>query len=352
MTQYKYVPLSNAKLVGRRHPRDIPLPGLNELENAFVSRSDNAITMRPDFNKVNEDLLAVSSSFATTAPNDYLNSASGMYGTSDLIWWSSLSPVTWDGTESQIACSSYTTGTASISSGSKNLTGSGSEWIKNVWPGCWVKLGTEYYKIDEVNSDTACVLSEDATQAYSSVSYTIYRPHQPDFADYKLNLQPFTSGMIYSSPTITMPIDAKKICGPFYASVVESQTDEVFVSFQDDDVEIDGYGAYDVVSDNIATDGTNWMCLPGELSSTGVICKSTDPDSDWSSVTPPSNFTPHGNIYHYNSKFYMPGLDTSSNKMAYAVTPNVGNTWTVVDNSSAISGIFASGVAVNPTEGS
>jgi len=351
---YKYLSLAAAKLVGRRHERDVAPPGLRELKNAFVSRSDSAITCRPDFDPISESLLSVRPTFEWASPeDDYLNSVAGLYGTSDNVWFSRLSPITWDGSSSSIACSTYSTGTVTASSGQKTITGSGTTWRQNVWVGCFIALtgsgSTKYYQIDSIVSDTELTVTDNLTDAESGASYSIYRTHQLDFANYKLNIQPFTTGVIYSCPSVTMPIDAKKICGPFYASVVETSVDDVFVELTDDDVNVDDtlQAADSTMVHNVATDGTNWMCVAGESGGTEIICKSTDPSSDWTSVSLPNggNFESSGFIASYNGYFYLAGKNTSTGKAAYAVTTNVGNSWDVVDHDSNTN--IAQSVAAN-----
>ena len=240
----------------------------------------------------------------------------------------------------------------SITSGDASVVGSGTSWVQNAWPGCLIEFDGSgvYYKIAEVNSDTGIVLTDILSGlTLTDVSYSIYKTHQHDHANYKLNLQPFTTGMIYSCPTITMPVDAKKICGPFYASVVETQTDEVFDEMIDDDVLIDSQLTVSGSSmdHNIATDGTNWMCIAGLVDGDQVICKSTSPYTDWESTTLPTDFTLSGFIVSYNSKFYVSGKN-SSNQPGYAVTENVGSSWTVHVNTS-LSNLLATSVAAAPS---
>ena len=68
-----------------------------------------------------------------------------------------------------------------------------------------------YYRVDTVDTDTSLTVTENLIADYSADSYVITKTHSPDHAAYKLNIQPFTSGIIYSNPTITMPVDSKKI---------------------------------------------------------------------------------------------------------------------------------------------
>lgn len=337
---YKFISLVAAKLVGRRHDRDVDPPGVKELKNAFVSKSDAAITCRPDFNPIDENLLAVSDAIQFDGvddnEDDYLNSATGIYGTDDLIWLSSVAPVSFGGSTSAIACSKYATGTVSISTSSTTLVGTGTEWVQNVWPGCFVDVDDSgiYYRIAEVNGDGEIVLTKAFQEATETgADYNIYRPHQFNHSNYKLNIQSFTSGIIYSCPTITMPVNAKDICGPFYAAVVETSTDKVWVEFEDDtDMGID-----DSIEDNpslCATSGTAWMCLVGvDSSEDPVIAYSTSPATEWSLITPPSNFDIFGTIIYSSGYFFITGRNTSTSKMSVAYTTD-GSSWTVKDHPS------------------
>ena len=47
--KHKPIPLSGATKILRAHSTQIDPPGLLELENLFVSRSDNAVTLRSDW---------------------------------------------------------------------------------------------------------------------------------------------------------------------------------------------------------------------------------------------------------------------------------------------------------------
>ena len=128
---YRYLSLVGAKLVGRRHPRDVDLPGVKELLNAFVSKSDSAITARPDFDPVAEDVLAISENIQFGAgdnQDDYLNSAVGIYGSDELVHLSKFAPVTLDDGVSAIACTSYTTGTVNVTVDTTAVSGVSTEW--------------------------------------------------------------------------------------------------------------------------------------------------------------------------------------------------------------------------------
>ena len=237
--QYKYLPLVGAKLVGRRHDRDVDLPGMKELNNAFVSKSDSAITARPDFNPVSEDVLALSDNIQfgdDDNQDDYLNSAVGIYGSDEIVHLSKFAPVTLTAGVSAIACTSYTTGTVNVTINTTTVNGVSTEWTKECWTGCLIKFGTndDIYIVDSVTSDTSLTVTKAIDVAHVGASYIIYKTHQPNHADYKLNIQPFTSGIVYSCPTITLPVEKREVCGPFYASTTSTDTETSWAQMIDD----------------------------------------------------------------------------------------------------------------------
>ncbi len=248
---FKYLSLVGAKLVGRRHDRDVDLPGMKELLNAFVSKSDSAITARPDFNPISEDLLAVSDSIdfdEADDEDDYLNSAFGIYGSDSLVWLTNRAPISYDSVLDayQIASSIYEEGTIFVTNGSSMVIGTDTEWKTKIWAGCLLEVADSgtYYMVSSVNGDTSVTLSEAyAGSSAGTASYEVHRTHNPDHANYKANLQPFTAGMIYSNPSITMPIEEEKISGPFYASTSStsaSTTVDGWAQMEDSDIPLVG----------------------------------------------------------------------------------------------------------------
>ena len=351
---YKYISLVGSKLVGRRHPRDIDPPGMKELLNAFVSKSDSAITARPDFNIISEDLEAVSDGmeFATSdSSDDCLNTAVGLYGSENLVFLSTFGQFDENGNP---LTSFEGSGTASIVLNSKGVTGVGTSWNSSVWPGCVIEFennGTKY-KIDAVNSDTGLTLTKAAVETLTTTSYVISRIHQPDHADYKFNVQPYTSGAIYSCPSITVPINEKKICGPFYAGITSSTTSEniatVGASTALEDMDGRSLGPR-----TIATSGGFGMRVVLDEDETKVMTTAdvTDPTS-WVEVAAyPTDFKIsdgaessdsicdiHRLYDGSNHVYVVGGTQVSTSKYAIAYTNDYGASWTVKANSGAETG--------------
>lgn len=227
MIQYKYIPLVGANLISRRHNRDVAPPGMRKLDNIFVSKSDNAITLRPNLNKTNENILAISDNIVfggTDNQDDYLNSVHGLWGSDGVCWFTRFIPYGPVSGTLALASDTYTTGTVSGSAGSTQITGSGTSWLQNAWRGALIQFNGDgkYYIISGIGSDTLLTLTAPLEDSYSGDTYAIYYNHSPLRGTYRHNVQTYTSGLIYCSPDIVPPISAEDICGPFYAPIDES----------------------------------------------------------------------------------------------------------------------------------
>lgn len=66
----------------------------------------------------------------------------------------------------------YSTGTVSISAGSRTLTGVGTAWFDNVQPGFEMTIGSYTYHVDTVDSDTQVTLHEYAVVLASAATYS------------------------------------------------------------------------------------------------------------------------------------------------------------------------------------
>ena len=77
----------------------------------------------------------------------------------------------------------------------------------------------EYYLVDRVASDTDLVVYGELDSALGNSDVQFYYNHNPFNADYKLNIQAFTSGLIYNAPTIRDNLNEDDINGPFYADL-------------------------------------------------------------------------------------------------------------------------------------
>lgn len=69
----------------------------------------------------------------------------------------------------------YTTGTVTGSLGGRTLTGAGTSWLSNIYPGDTVTIGSYNYQVLNVDTDTSITLYQAQQVASSGVVYTITR---------------------------------------------------------------------------------------------------------------------------------------------------------------------------------
>lgn len=364
---YKYLSLVGAKLVGRRHPKDVDIPGLKELKNAFISKSDSAITCRPDFDPVSESILSRYDRIQLDDENDdtseFLNSAFGMYGYQSLAYIGKYLPVVYNSTTGQgsVIARTYSmtdvTATNSADSPYVVFAGNGTkDAVKRVWPGMIFAYsddyGTEAYKVKRVISDEKVEMTTDIESAHSSKPFFFIENHQPDFTDYKINQQPFTSGAIYSCPTIEEPVQADKICGPFYGQATEAT---ITVTESVGDAESLGDAAFDDLGTHLVCRiGDDWfMSLYGE-DQPGWVIATTDTPEDHDSWTLLNN-NPYEvadfaaalgynifQVYDTDESDYVLvvcGTKISTGEVALLVTADKGATpWTMIVHSEGSTG--------------
>ena len=222
--EYLYVPLEKATLVSRKHVRDVSPPGMTLVKNAFISRSDNSITMRPDFGPTEEDVVAIGASTTGGTARDYLNSVSGIYGTDNLVFFTTYVPYSTQvaGALTMIS-GSYATGTVTGDSGSLVVTGTTTEWLQNAYRGQLMEFDNEgtYYVVDRVETDTRLYLTSALTASYADDTYDLHYNHNPRITNYVLNIQHYIGEMVYSAPTINSEIDPTDIHGPFHSLASE-----------------------------------------------------------------------------------------------------------------------------------
>ena len=233
---YKYIPLESATLIQRRHPRDIEPPGMTDIKNMIISRSDKSLTLRPDFDVTPEYVLALGSKLknGTVTEDEFLNSVVGLYGTGELIWITSTVPVVSDAREIKcsILNSSGTTVTVtgllgSISDDTNYLCTLSSSSIINasedIWSGCYIKFSGQsfLYRISSVASETEFYIDE-SPGGQANAEFDIYRPHNIINLNRKANIQTFGSNIIYGIPCGIDNSSINRISGPFYTLTTDA----------------------------------------------------------------------------------------------------------------------------------
>ena len=182
--QYKHLDLVGASLVQRRHKRQTVPPGMWAVDNFISGRSDNALTLRPDFKQENTNIFGISSGLQLQnfdETKDILNSVHGIFGSDSLVWFTSYVP--WGVYETsgfeQILSSTMTTGRAMAADDSYTVlfNSLGAYDIrKKWWRGCILEFNGDgnYYLINDI-------LSGHASNGTGNVSLTM--PAQSDYAN-------------------------------------------------------------------------------------------------------------------------------------------------------------------------
>ena len=339
MKQWKYFPLTKATMVGRRHQKDIQPPSMNEITNMYVSRSDHVPSLRPDLNHNEDDwtIPSIGKSYwgttGMTSPNtnDFVNSVHGVWGTSELVFFTRFAP--YSGKTGLGLWGTYDTGTARVdaiqleSTRTKivaldNTDDDSNGWLKNVWPGCFLKFtgglssSDSWWRVDEVVDDATLYVDGTATQSSYS-AYIVYRTYNSEWSDYKVHVDPYTSGLIVSSPSISTPIAPRNICGPFYMKLSEGHGEYQSWSVLDTGLDYSYAGALQEsgAHGQITKSGVNdwYVAAFGVVdgSGNGVVARSDSPsdEDDWeASPTSPETLvgSPFGVIYvSYDNYFHL-----------------------------------------------
>jgi hypothetical protein len=114
-----------------------------------------------------------------------------------------------------------------------------------------------HYLVNDVQNDNILTIYGEAAGSTSETIPTFYYNHNPFRSDYKLNIQPYTSGIIYCSPYVGDGVKEKDISGPFYAGL--QQGDWKYEHSSKIDSTYNGTGDPDAGQPRLATNGSSYM---------------------------------------------------------------------------------------------
>jgi hypothetical protein len=77
----------------------------------------------------------------------------------------------------------------------------------------------DYYVVNRVVENDSLEIYGELETSFSGTIPQFYYNHNPFNADYKLNIQAYTSGLIYCAPSIRDNLNEEDISGPFYADL-------------------------------------------------------------------------------------------------------------------------------------
>jgi hypothetical protein len=212
MKQYKNFSFIGATQGLRTHQPEANLPTARKIENLYVSRSDGALTLRPDLWRFRDDIHEIGSLLQST--NEYY--ALNTIITSDTedrnAFIMSHAPT---GIGVEITSNYYSDGTVTTDGAHASVTGLGTLWKDLIWPECIIEFtgSTNLYKILGVNSDTSLTL-DAIPAAHAGVTYKIYRTHDSTRGRYPVHVERFNNQYIYCASSPRTEAN-ETISGPF-----------------------------------------------------------------------------------------------------------------------------------------
>lgn len=223
MPKYKDIPLTNATRVSRRHARDISPPGMTVLQNGYLSRSDNTPQVRPKLTPISDTLVSIAGTSDENDESDYLNSFFYSWVKGVGFYLTKYGPLYADNQSSEALYNTYDAGGVSCANSSTRVVefdGEDVDLVVNVWPGCLLLYGGDYYTFEKI-IDASTALLETSPGTVSSGSCSVIRIHNPDTAVYPFSISQYGSNIVYATPTYKPPSDVSAISGPFYMPLNE-----------------------------------------------------------------------------------------------------------------------------------
>jgi len=180
--KYHYISLGDATIIQRRHPREIEPPGMVNIENAITSRSDSSITMRPPWVRVYDDVYGFSSVLNTddTAElRDAVNSATGLYGSGQVLFLTSYIPYGINSGSPAVLSDTHGNGSCSLIEGENTVVGTNTDFYKRVYRGAIVRFeglntsytGAPYLWLISTNTDEWYMTDQDENEVPLQGSY-------------------------------------------------------------------------------------------------------------------------------------------------------------------------------------
>ena len=141
--KHTYIPLDKATIVDRRHQREVQPPGMVNLENFIPSRSDSSPTLRPDWRYTSDNVYGISSVLTLPETNtirDALNSVNGLYGSSQVTFFTTYVPYGNDDGTYRVLSGTHSKGTVSGTAGSPIVSGIGTNVLEKAYRGSIMKI--------------------------------------------------------------------------------------------------------------------------------------------------------------------------------------------------------------------
>lgn len=212
MKQYRNFSFIGATQGLRTHQPEANLPTARKIENFYVSRSDGALTLRPDLWRFRDDIWAIGNLLQDSNEYYSLNTIITSDSAERNAFLTTHGPT---GIGQEITANYYDAGTVTTDGTESVVTGTGTLWKDLIWPGCLIEFdgSSSLYLVTGVTSDTILTTSL-APPVLSNVTYKIYRVNDATRGRYPFHVERFNNQYIYcaSSPVAG---NSETISGPF-----------------------------------------------------------------------------------------------------------------------------------------
>jgi hypothetical protein len=217
--KYFKVVLAQASKVSRAHVDQVNPPGLMEADNVYLSRSDSSISLRPDFGPIEEILTSNSQYWQATREDigDWMSQAYYIAEWGAEIFFSRLAPMI----EGRNLYSIYSEGVIHTNGTDTTVQGGGTEWIRKIWPGCFIRENdsTDIYLIVSIIHDEL-LETERPMPALVGAEYQVLRTHNPDAVDFPIRTSQLGNNLVYNAVRPRDNTVTEQISGPFFTPVV------------------------------------------------------------------------------------------------------------------------------------
>ena len=220
-------PLTGITRVSRLHRADIQPPKVRNLQNFYVSQSDNTATRRGDMVPLREDLRWFGQDMGlTTDATDALNTIVDTFNDTESLCLSRRVPFRLDTVAGTSLLSAvYSTGTVTTDGATLTVTGASTLWVANVWRGCYIRflvatgIYSDYYLIDAVNGNTSLTLNTTPI-AVSGVAYEIAYTQHTERMTLPAHVENFGQHVIFQGSPSLASASVASISSPLAQQVV------------------------------------------------------------------------------------------------------------------------------------
>jgi photosystem II stability/assembly factor-like uncharacterized protein len=219
--KYKSLDLAGISKILRAHATQISPPGMSELKNVYLSRSDNSITMRPDFEQEVQDMaMAIGPNLEESDKREFLTAIYRLLDFDGYLYFSNQGPFSWENLVTTHLSDIYDTGTISTSGADNIVTGFGTQFLNFCWAGCLIrqKDTDALYRIIEIKSNLYLLTDPNMPQL-TNEEFEIIRTYPAENGAWPMSFEKLGDIMVFNPAKPSLPVDTARISGPFYADV-------------------------------------------------------------------------------------------------------------------------------------